>query len=120
MYVIYVKLFVCYPEQVGEDMDTYMVFVIKVGEDMDTYVKPIQELGGETVYGPPNLTEAWQPCDAGHVMKTIKMIAKEKHETWIGRSLFGAKSSSTNEAHVHAEGYGCCDFAISPSLLLYT
>ena len=83
MYVIYVKLFVCYPEQVGEDMDTYILFVIKVGEDMDTYVKPIQELGGETVYGPPHLTEAWQPCDAGHVIATIKMIAKEKHETWM-------------------------------------
>jgi hypothetical protein len=89
MYVIYVKLFVCYPEQVGEDMDTYILFVIKVGEDMDTYVKPIQELGGETVYGPPHLTEAWQPCDAGHVIATLKVIAKAKHEAWMMKEYTG-------------------------------
>jgi hypothetical protein len=59
-----VSYFLCYPEQVCEDLSTY--------------VKPIQELGGEIVYGPPQLTEAWQPCGAGHVIATLKMIARDK------------------------------------------
>ena len=52
-------------------------------QDLEHYVRPIEELGGTCVYGPPNETESWQPIDAGHLGAMIKAKAKEYLEIWM-------------------------------------
>ena len=62
---------------------------------MATYVRPIQKLGGECIYGPPHLTEAWQGVDAGHVGACVKAIAKDKLDNWMMKPYTGSYKFET-------------------------
>ena len=64
-------------------------------KDLANYVRPIQKLGGECIYGPPYLTEAWQAVDSGHVGACIKAIAKEKMDIWMMKPYTGAHKFET-------------------------
>ena len=46
-------------------------------------MRPVQKMGGQCLYGPKGITEAWQPVDAGHLGATIKSLAKEFLEVWM-------------------------------------
>jgi hypothetical protein len=58
-------------------------------QDLKTYVRPIQKLGGETGYGPKNITEAWQPIDAGHIGAMLKAFAKGFLDEWLAKDYKG-------------------------------
>lgn len=48
-----------------------------------TYIQPLQKIGGEGCCGPENVTEGWQPIDAGQIGAVIKTLAKCFFESWM-------------------------------------
>ncbi len=48
-----------------------------------TYIERLHASNVECVYGPKNMTEVWQPVDAGHIGASIKQIAKDKWAEWL-------------------------------------
>ena len=38
---------------------------------------------GIAAYGPKNITECWQPVDAGHIGAMLKQLARSKFDSWM-------------------------------------
>jgi len=52
--------------------------------DNNRYV--VQGTNGQTVYGPKNKTESWQPIDAGHIGAIYKSLIRCEQELWMDRN----------------------------------
>ena len=58
------------------------------------YCGAVKAIGGANTYGPPNRTEGWQPLDTGHIVATVKILAKERFESWMERKVETVESST--------------------------
>ena len=47
------------------------------------YINKLHSFNCESLYGPANKTEMWQPIDAGHVGACIKSIATNEWDKWL-------------------------------------
>ena len=64
-------------------IDDFLLYMDNLGAQKKlTYIRPLQKIGGEGCFGPENVTEGWQPIDAGHIGAVIKTLAKGCFESW--------------------------------------
>ena len=50
------------------------------------YVQKLNAISVESVYGPKNKTERWQPIGAGHIGAVFKQLCKVEWDIWLDQS----------------------------------
>jgi len=67
--------------------ERWLLFADSLGSQrMAAFLQPLKDAGGEVFFGPPGLTDIWQPIDRGSLGRLLKQLVRAIQSEWLDRT----------------------------------